>query len=177
MPQDAVREVLESQQTKFFGKYRGLVQENNDPMFRGRLKVLVPQVLGDTEVYALPCVPYAGKGVGFFAMPEPDTVVWIEFEAGDPSYPIWSGCTWALGDIDVADALPHVKFLKTKKFTIRIDDLLGEVVVENEAGASITLGLLDLTIKHTSVICDASGKKTALTPASFSVNNGALTVL
>src|SRR3954468_5999011 len=79
----------------FFGKYRGTVTDNNDTTNRGRLKVTVPAVLETLEVWAMPCVPYAGDSVGFYMMPENGSGVWVEFEGGDPSFPIWSGCFWA----------------------------------------------------------------------------------
>ncbi len=178
MPDDAMQRVLESHLNKFFGKYRGIVTDNRDPLFRGRLKVKVPQVLGESEVYALPCVPYAGKDVGFFALPKTGTVVWIEFEAGDPSYPIWTGCTWARGDISASDAIPEVKFIKTDKFTLRIDDLVGEITIENEAGSQVVVGPLEVKIKSAAVTTEATGgRKTELTAVSFSVNDAALEVL
>src|SRR5690606_2312186 len=71
---------------EYFGKYRGTVVDNADPVKRGRLRVVVPAVLSSTPVWAMPCVPYAGPKLGFYAMPETGTGVWVEFEAGDPSY-------------------------------------------------------------------------------------------
>ena len=49
----------------------------------------------DDSGWALPAVPYAGDGVGFFMIPPIGASVWIEFEHGDPDYPIWTGCFWA----------------------------------------------------------------------------------
>jgi len=177
-----VREVLETQRTKYFGKYRGLVKENDEASQgfrpRGRLLVTVPQVLGaDTEVWAMPCVPYAGKNVGFFALPPRGTVVWVEFEAGDPSYPIWTGCAWALGDIEASDGKPEIKFFRTEKFKLRVDDSAGEILIENEGGSQILIKPAEISIKASQMITtEASGKKTVLSGASFAVNNGALEV-
>src|SRR5262245_54851578 len=84
----------------FFGKYRGLVTDNQDPLSLGRLKASVPEVLGDVETgWALPAAPYAGDGVGVYAVPAPEAGVWIEFESGDVSRPIWSGCWWGDGQL------------------------------------------------------------------------------
>ena len=55
---------------KYFGKYRGLVVDSGDPLNRGRLRVRTPAVPGDQEVWAMPCVPYAGDGVGFVFRPQ-----------------------------------------------------------------------------------------------------------
>src|SRR2546421_362003 len=70
---------------QFFGKYRGLVVDNIDPTHRGRLQVKVPAVMGEETLWAEPCAPYAGDGVGFFALPPANAGVWVEFEAGEPS--------------------------------------------------------------------------------------------
>jgi hypothetical protein len=87
----------------FFGKYRGLVVDNRDQMALGRIKVEVPEVLGDSRLsWAMPCVPYAGRGVGLIAPPPVGGSVWVEFEAGDPDRPIWTGCFWAPGEMPLA---------------------------------------------------------------------------
>ncbi|MQX37648.1 phage baseplate assembly protein V [Roseospira navarrensis] len=165
-------------QREFFGKYKGQVVDNQDPLQKGRLQIVVPQVLGEAPVWALPCVPYAGSGLGLYTMPETGTGVWIEFEAGDPSYPIWTGCFWGAGDIDAADATPDVKFLRTRKATIRIDDTTGEILIENDSGTSITLTSDKVVIHGAAVHQEASGgRNTALTAASFKVNDGNLEVL
>lgn len=163
---------------EFFGKYRGQVVANEDPLNKGRLQITVPQVLSSTPVWADPCVPYAGANLGFYAMPEIGGGVWIEFEAGDPSFPIWTGCFWADGDIPSADAGPNIKFFRTNKVTIRIDDANGEIVIENDSGHSISMTTSTITIKASSIDQEASGgKKTVLSSASFRVNNGNLEVL
>jgi uncharacterized protein involved in type VI secretion and phage assembly len=80
--------------TQFYGKYRGHVENNMDPMQLGRIQVLVPAVSGMTTSWALPCTPYAAPQAGFLFLPPVGALVWIEFEAGDPDHPIWSGCFW-----------------------------------------------------------------------------------
>lgn len=83
---------------RYYGKYRGKVENNIDPMQLGRIQVSAPAVLGDgTLSWAMPCTPYAGSGVGFFAIPPVGANVWVEFEGGDPDYPIWAGCFWGTG--------------------------------------------------------------------------------
>ncbi len=90
-----VVELTEAVRSRYYGKYRGIVEDNEDPENLGRIKALVPEVLGDVKSgWALPCVPYAGEGSGQYFMPPAGAGVWIEFEAGDPSRPIWSGCWW-----------------------------------------------------------------------------------
>ncbi len=96
---EMIGDVMEAMETHFFGKYRGIVTDHNDPTGRGRLEVRVPAVMGEEPVWAMPRVPYAGNNMGLYAMPEPGTGIWVEFEAGDPSYPIWVGCFWADGEV------------------------------------------------------------------------------
>lgn len=169
--------VMDALENHYFGKFRGLVENAVDPMRRGRLQVTVPAVLGTTAVWAMPCVPYAGDQVGFYALPEPGTGVWVEFEGGNLNLPIWTGCFWADGQIPAQDALPGIRFLRTNAITIRIDDNLGEIVIEDAAGSSIRLGPGEITLTSALVTQSAQGGKTVLTPASFDVNNGALTVM
>jgi hypothetical protein len=78
---------------KYFGKYRGIVESNSDPMLMGRIIVTVPAVLGlMPSSWALPCVPYVSGSL--YKLPPVGTHVWVEFEQGNADSPIWSGC-WA----------------------------------------------------------------------------------
>ncbi|NEQ21946.1 MAG: hypothetical protein F6K28_22650 [Microcoleus sp. SIO2G3] len=88
---------------KFFGKYRGKVSANQDPLHLGRVQVEVAAIFGsDRLAWALPCTPYAGQDVGFFAIPPVNSNVWVEFEQGNPDYPIWSGCFWGTDQLPQA---------------------------------------------------------------------------
>lgn len=111
---------------EFFGKYRGQVASNKDPMNLGRIQVQVPAVLGSgRQSWAMPCVPYAGKNVGFYTIPPVGANVWVEFEGGDPDYPIWSGCFWGKNELpEPAD--PNVKLFKTEGITLTMSDLDGK---------------------------------------------------
>jgi uncharacterized protein involved in type VI secretion and phage assembly len=183
MQERAMKSLLEGQRRQFFGKYRGVVVDNRDDNKQGRLQVQVPQVLGDAKVWAWPCVPFAGKDVGFFAMPERDTGVWVEFEAGDPSFPIWTGFWWAKGDIATADADPSIKFFRTKKFTLRIDDQAGEIRFENKTGgpqpgSQITLTAVEIKLKSSSIKVEGAGGRTlTIDTKSLRVHENALEVI
>lgn len=135
---DMVDELYQFLTSHRFGKYGGLVVDNDDPTHRGRLKVTVPRVLGKQELWALPCVPYAGDGVGFYALPEPGTNVWVEFEGGDPSYPIWAGCFWGDDELPTSDGAP-VKILKTAATSLTLDDDAETVVLTNDQSSTLTL--------------------------------------
>ncbi|NUK07384.1 baseplate assembly protein [Streptomyces lunaelactis] len=78
---------------RFLGKFRGRVIDNRDPLKIGRITAQVPDVLGEeASTWALPCLPFTGRQAGQYVVPQIGAGVWIEFEQGDPSFPIWTGC-------------------------------------------------------------------------------------
>ena len=78
-----------------WGKYRGVVLDGADPRSRGRVRVSVPSVMGEGEsAWAMPCVPYAGARLDERQIPPAGTPIWVEFEGGSPSQPIWVGRFW-----------------------------------------------------------------------------------
>jgi uncharacterized protein involved in type VI secretion and phage assembly len=84
-----------SEARRFFGKYRGTVVNNVDVMQMGRIQALVPDVSGVMLTsWCMPCIPVAGIQTGVFTVPPIGAGVWVEFEQGDPDYPIWTGCFW-----------------------------------------------------------------------------------
>jgi uncharacterized protein involved in type VI secretion and phage assembly len=126
----------------FFGKYRGTVKNNQDTSNRGRLEVMVPAVMGDELIWAMPCVPYAGNNTGFYTMPEPETGVWVEFEAGDPSYPIWVGCFWADDQVPKnqrgASATPPLKIIRSQQgLMVTLDDHQQAIAISDKKGNNI----------------------------------------
>ena len=164
--------------TQFFGKYRGSVENNVDPQMMGRIQVSVPAVLGDgTLSWAMPCVPYAGPGVGLFTLPPNGANVWGEFEGGDPDYPIWSGCFWGLGEAPAQPAIPFVKILKTDNLTLKLDDTPGAGGFTLEINPPSSATPLMIVGNASGIELSNGAAKIQLTPASVSVNNGALEVL
>lgn len=81
---------------RYYGKYRGMVVSNVDPERRGRLLVQVDSDVPGLHVssWAMPCLPFAGFQMGTYIVPPPSAGVWVEFEQGDPDYPIWTGFWW-----------------------------------------------------------------------------------
>ena len=157
----------------FYGKYRGTVENNVDPMFLGRIQVSVPAVLGQGSLsWAMPCVPYAGSGVGFFAIPPNGANVWVEFEGGDPDYPIWSGCFWGTGEVPATPAVDLIKILKTDTATLTLDDTpgAGGITIETMMGAKIVINAQGIEITN------GQGGTVKMTGPQVSVNNGALEV-
>jgi uncharacterized protein involved in type VI secretion and phage assembly len=169
----------------FFGKYRGTVSDNSDSTNRGRLKVKVKSVLGDLEVWAMPCVPYAGSQVGFYTLPDIGTGVWIEFEAGDPSFPVWTGFFWGDGDLPSEASSASTKVWKTGGVTITIDDDAGQIVIENQSNSKITVASdieLEadpgkLTVAADAVSSECGSGTVEVSDDGVNVNNGNFQVI
>jgi len=162
----------------YFGKYRGKVENNLDPMMLGRVQVSVPAVLGEgTLSWAMPCVPYAGSGVGFFMIPPVDANVWVEFEGGDIDYPIWSGCFWGIGEVPATPAVPQMKVIKLDSITLTLSELPGVGGVTLEVSPP-SVGLpLKMTFDVNGIKLEAGPLGTVeLTPAGVKINSGALEV-
>ena len=85
----------EAADKKYFGKYRGSVIDNIDPMQIGRLMVQVPDISGFTSSWAMPSVPFGAPKKVASSLPKVGASVWIEFEQGDPDHPIWTGCFYS----------------------------------------------------------------------------------
>ena len=120
---------------RFYGKYRGVVTNVDDPEQIGRILALAPEALGVAETsWAMPCTPYPGIGEGWFVIPAVGASVWIEFEAGDPTRPIWTGGWFGPGDVprDHAGigANPRLKVLRTNA---------GLILALDDDGNTITL--------------------------------------
>ena len=166
MAADVMDDLLDWARSRYFGKYRGTVSDNNDTSSLGRLKVRVPAVLGSIELWAMPCVPYAGAQVAFFAMPPNGSGVWVEFEGGDPSFPVWSGFFWGTGQLPTT-AAPAIKLWKTASVTITIDDDNADLIAENTTPSKLTIGddvIADsggstLTIGSNGIVGEHSGNK------------------
>jgi uncharacterized protein involved in type VI secretion and phage assembly len=140
---------------KFYGKYRGSVTRIDDPLRIGRVRARVPDVLGDKESgWAMPCAPFGGRGTGFFALPTVGAGVWIEFEHGDPDYPIWSGC-WFGSQAELPPVLLAPPYTKT--------------LIRTQAGHSI---LLDDTGKEGITLQTPTGQKIVMNPAGIEISNG-----
>jgi len=139
---------------RFFGKYRGTVMNNFDPLNRGRIQALVPAVLGEIPSgWALPCAPYAGMNAGFFSVPPVGAGVWIEFEGGDVSLPVWSGAWWAAGEVPMDQtavmAQPTTKIWRSDTgLLVALDDVRQTITLSDPAGLNLaTIEVLTATVK------------------------------
>jgi uncharacterized protein involved in type VI secretion and phage assembly len=168
MDEGAILDVIERIRNRFYGKYRGSVTDVDAATLR--IKAKCPSVLGEqTTGWCMPCVPYAGDSVGVAFLPEVGSGVWIEFEAGDVSYPIWSGCYWRAGE-PPSDATPTVKTIVTKAgHKILLDDGGGSITISDSNENKVTLDSAGLTLERGS-------QKVEISDSAVKVNDGSLEV-
>ncbi|HEY4940839.1 MAG TPA: phage baseplate assembly protein V [Rhizomicrobium sp.] len=174
---------------EFWGKYRGIAIDNEDPLMLGRLQVSVPQVLGEVlTAWAMPCVPYAGLQVGFYMMPPIGAALWVEFEGGNLDYPIWSGCFWREGERPIMAELPTMRMIQTACGKLVFNDLPGEggftlsvidpavtvpiTISATSAGVSITLADVRIGMTEAGVTITAEPATLALEVAGVTLAHG-----
>jgi hypothetical protein len=154
--------------THFYGKYRGLVRQVDEDL--GRVTASVPALFGEEESpWAMPCVPFAGANHGLVLLPEEGDGVWIEFEAGNPSYPIWSGCWWADGELPEPGSQKVRALVTTAGHKLVLDDDGNKIQLLHADGAELTLGSSEITLK-------IGSSKIVLSSSGVSINDGALEV-
>lgn len=166
---------------RFWGKYRGTVLNNVDPMQQGRIQAIVPDVAGQVpSSWAMPCLPLAGINTGLFTVPPIGAGVWIEFEKGDPDFPIWVGGFWGSAaelpalSRTVPPAVSGITLQTTLKNGIVISDVpgpTGGILIQTATGATISVS--DVGI----VISNGKGAVISLTGPTVDINAGALTVV
>lgn len=153
---------------RFYGKYRGIVSEVDAATMR--IRATVPAVLDDlVSGWAMPCVPFAGPDAGFCFLPDVGSGVWIEFEGGDPSFPIWSGCFWFEGEVP-SDVSEKVRGIVTAAPHRLLFDEDGGITVEESGGAKVELASGKVSAES------GGGAKVELDGSSVKLNGGALEV-
>jgi hypothetical protein len=165
-----------------YGKYRGKVVDPVDPLQLGRIMAIVPAISEMPLSWALPATPYAGSGVGFFAIPPVGANVWIEFEGGDLNYPIWTGCFWGEGEAPAEPALPTTIMLKTELGTLSINDLDAELklsltapdglmsLVMTPTGIKLSLNEVSIAITQEAITFSHAPSTIEVTPESITVS-------
>jgi hypothetical protein len=170
---------------RYYGKYRGLVIDNVDPLQTGRVMAQCPDVLGDTPgTWAMPCVPVAGMQAGVFVVPPIGSQIWVEFEQGNPDFPIWTGGFWgSAADVPTfATAPPAIP----PGQNIVLQTSLGNMVLLSDAAATPATGGIVLksvsgamiVVNDTGIYIDnGQGASITLLGSTVAINETALTVV
>ena len=171
---------------RFLGKYRATVLQNVDPEQRGRLQLMIPDVLGPIpSSWAEACVPLAGPTgppMGVYLVPPIGAGVWAEFEQGDLNYPIWSGCRWGSQNDVPTNATagnpadPNIVIQSLLQHSITISDMppsptTGGIILQSTTGATIVVNDSGIYISN------GKGASITLVGPTVTINNGALAVV
>jgi len=167
--------------SKYFGKYRGMVLDNIDPLQLGRLMVQVPDVSNVLpSTWAMPCLPFAGIQSGFYTVPDIGSGVWIEFEQGNIDYPIWVGCYWGTAaDLPaLALAAPpgvqQVVVQTSEQNMLMVSDVpgpTGGILLKTASGAFISISDAGITLDN------GQGATVVMAGPAVTVNDGAMEVI
>lgn len=165
---------------QYYGKYRATVLNNLDVMNQGRVQVQLGDRYGPfPSTWALPSLQFAGKGNAcIVALPAVGSMVWVEFEAGDPDFPVWSGGFWPDPSGFPVQALagatpvtPNIHLQTTTGTSVTLsDNPAQQVFIKTITGAMISIGASGI------VISNGQGASIALTGPSVIINGGALTI-
>jgi uncharacterized protein involved in type VI secretion and phage assembly len=164
----------------YYGKYRGTVRNNVDPLQTGRLLLEVPDVHGKgLSTWAMPCVPFSGRQMGMWVLPQVGAGVWVEFEKGDPDHPIWSGCWWGSAAeppalaLAAPPAMPNTVIQTAGQTTLMLSDVpgpTGGILLKTKTGALISVNDTGITISN------GKGAMIVMTGPTVTINGGALTI-
>ncbi len=166
-------------QKRYYGKYRGTCVNNVDPMLQGRIQVIVPDVAIVPSSWAMPCFPVSGIQNGVYTVPPIGAGVWVEFEQGDPDYPIWVGGYYSPADVPamaraVPPGLSGFTFQTTLQNGITISDTpgpTGGILLKTTTGAVISISDVGIFISN------GKGATISLVGPAVDINAGALTVV
>lgn len=156
--------------TSYFGKYRGIVTDVDDPNTQCRVRATVPAVLGEQACgWAMPAAPFAGDGHGMVMLPKVGSGVWIEFEAGQLDNPIWSGAWWASGQRPDPQGA-GIRVIVSEK---------GHKFILDDDGDTVTLlhgGGPEITMTGSEIVLTCGACEIKITSDNISLNNGLIKV-
>jgi uncharacterized protein involved in type VI secretion and phage assembly len=162
---------------RYYGKYRATVLNNADPQLQGRIQVQLADRYGMfPSTWAFPALVFAARGAAIVALPQLGSSVWVEFEAGDPDYPVWSGAFWPdpVGMPPLAltgtPVTPNIHLQTTTGTSITLsDNPAQQVLLKTLTGALLMIGTAGITITN-------GQASIAMVGPSVIINGGALTI-
>jgi len=168
--EQAIARLVERVGSSYYGKYRGIVTDVDDPDNRLRIRATVPAVLGEHACgWAMPAAPFAGDGHGMVMLPRVGSGVWIEFEAGGLDHPIWSGAWWAAGERPDPQGQGVRVIVSEQGHKLILDDDANEVKLIHGSGPEITLSANEIVLA-----CGAC--EIRIGDQNISLNNGQIKI-
>ena len=130
----------------------------------------------------MPCAPVGGPQIGFYALPPLGGGVWIEFEQGDPDFPIWTGTFWgSIGEVPslartVPPLIPAITLQTATQNGILISDLpptpaTGGILIKSATGATLVVNDSGIYLNN------GKGASITLIGNMVAINGTALTVI
>jgi hypothetical protein len=168
--EQTLERLVERVGSSYFGKYRGIVTDVDDPNNQLRIRATVPAVLGEHACgWALPAAPFAGDGHGMVMLPKVGSGVWIEFEAGRLDNPIWSGAWWASGQRPDPQGAAVRVIVSEHGHKVILDDEADEVKLVHGSGPEIKLTATEIVL-----VCGACEIK--ISNDNISLNSGQIKI-
>jgi len=134
---------------KYYSVYRGHVMDNEDSSGLGRIQIVVPSIFGGVEhpIWAYPRNNFSGNGYGMQILPVKGDLVWIEFEHGNPKFPVWSHAHYAIGEKPEEFVSPQVYGFKSPKGQIIVIDDRDDVekIIINHGENEGLVNVIELT--------------------------------
>ena len=140
---------------RFYSIYRGMVMDNEDPNHMNSLQVAIPEIQGGIIVWALPFGQHGGLKTGFkYLAPEIGDTVYIMFEYGNPSKPLWTYHGFGLEQIpEELDDPNKMGIITPNGNLVILDETSGELNIFTEG---------NITIKSNKVIQFKNGSNEGL---------------
>jgi hypothetical protein len=165
-----LEDVARRQTVRYWGKYRGFVADTDDPDNRGRVKLVVPSVLGDNvSQWADPSFAYGGgPDFGFIAVPPVDSAVLVEFIEGDVSAPLWTGTFWRTTDeVPEEHTGQKTKVMKTESgHHLVFDDTDGEEKITLHSAAD---AVVEMNSEGSIALTDSVGAHVSIDAAAGTI--------
>lgn len=109
---------------RYYSTYRGIVVEDVDPDKTNKICVYLPTIQAGVVVWAYPKGQAGGPNSGFkWLTPKKNSIVYVQFENGDPRHPLWTYHGWAIGETP-DDLVPNgsLGFITPKGNKIVLDE-------------------------------------------------------
>lgn len=169
--EDLIVDLAEQVRDLYWGKYRATVENVSDQDQLGRITVKCPSVYGTVESpWAFPAAPFGGPGYGWFMLPKQGDGVWIEFEGGSPSHPIWTGFWYSRSDVPQPGDVDVRVLVTPQGLKLVLDDASKKLQLLHPGGGELTMTDNDVTIKYGSAKIVLSSSGVAINDTAFKVS-------
>jgi len=136
----SVERVVAARREPVVGMHVARVVDLKDPDKLGRIKISYPWLDAEQTAWVRMAVPHAGKGRGWYALPELDDEVLVGYEQGNTDHPIVLGCLYNKDNAPMPEAISSdndVKMFMTRsgnKIVLNDKDGAEQIVISQKDG-------------------------------------------